>query len=636
MPVNPSFFADQSAPAADPQEQAQRLARSIVQNQSREELLALVGAVIAPVAADNPGETGVPNTKDELWQYIKDTWNIEIARVAVCQGHDAPFDFIWLGYSEVVPNLFCIGPRGGGKSFDTAMLMELNSRGKPGCESIVFGAVDDQNKKVYTDMVAFFLDQSTIVGEPKVAETVHTNGSVVKSLPGTLAKMNGPHPPKAHSEEVEIFREGPWKESRNMAANKTLKDGRVIKAQNFGTSTRKFKNGRVDKIYQAFLKAKQKAIEALPGASEEEIRERIIIQNPWYVVIYCIFEIAAQVPNCRSAPENHSKPDSELCQCHLVQNGEWDDGSPRTLESVCKGRLYRSRGHRSHGEVIQLFLQNDRGTWEAQQECTEADATGLYVKSFRKARHGLQSFPLDPANGPIYTGTDWGTTDAAAVLWVQYLDRPVMAVDYNGQPKILPQGSRVILAEAYIEGKTSGELGQEAIVKEVKLGNATSGGRIPVRRRWADVQGAGDIRTWNKMGLKVGKKYSTRSFDEHIREMRGMFDADRAFVVVDYNSFTGMGCPIFCDQIESWRADENGKEDRSIPQHLPSAARYVFYGMHDVYQDPAATVQENIQKIVEMATQNQTAAVPVALGQDSGESYDQPTEDWRSSMGIPV
>lgn len=613
----------------------------LLDGKSRDELLAMAGGLVSEIAAHDLSE-GAPKTREELWRYIKDTWNIEVSDVAVCPDHDPPFEFIWLGYAELVPNLFCIGPRSGGKSFDTALAMELDSRFKPGCESMVFGAVDDQNKKVYEDMVEFFINggmpdgESEILGQPKITETVYKNGSKVRSYPGTFAKMNGQHPPKARAEEVEIFNARAWPESRNMATDKVINNKR-IKAQNFGTSTRKRKNGRVDKIFKKFLKAKQRAIEYLGSdATEEQVRDHVAFTSDWWCVIYCTFEISQQVSNCRTAPENTGRPEEELCRCHLVRNGEWDNREPRTFDQICRGRLYRSRGHRTLRENHQLFLQNDRSTYEAQQLCAEASSEGLYIKSFSRNRHGLSRFALNPANGPVYSGTDWGTAEQSAVIYVQYIERPMTAVGYDGEPVIIKRGDRVYLAEVVEEGKTSGELGQSAIVRERKMASHLSGlHSLPIRKRYADVQGAGDIRLWNKMGLRI-TKYKNRSFDDHVKEMRGLFDAGRAWVVVDYDSFTGLGCPEFCDQVESWAQDENGNEDRSYPQHVPSAARYVTYGMHRIYNDPGA-LAVSVEDLVPINDQTHRAIAPAARQHarfTPGGAGDAPQpEPWMAEFG---
>jgi hypothetical protein len=995
-----AFEVEESTPESRQRTRdAREAAREVIDGLTQEQKLALAGAFIKKsFVTEEVTSEGAPKTPDELWQYIYDTWGIKIARVAVCHDHDSPFDFICLGFFELVPNLFAIGPRGGGKSYDTACLMELNSRWKPGCESMVFGAVDEQNRKVFQDMVEQFIDgglpegETEIVGEALASLVQYANGSKVKSAPGTKAKMNGQHPPKAHAEEVEIFNDQAWPESRNMAAAKIRKDGSVIKAQNFGTSTRKHKNGRVDKIYQTFLKAKAAALKKFGRADvDDEVREHITLTSPWYCVIYCfapetrvrtlrglvsiseietgdlvlsrggqyrpvkqvlrrwhegeirsfktscgqpirvtpehpiaavkdlrdnrvatkptskrsdldfdeewaqagalevgsyvrvetplehqhmrcvdppswkgrrghshdsyaltpdflwsiglyiaeghaskgaihfsldqdeveyeqrirdtfeplgftvsrydsvgsatsrstsitvhsmqlaewwdewighgcqnkaipseifslgnhelkyvvqgvldgdgserwnalcqtspvlatqmielnlrrggratltlpkkrpnrrqisyinnvdpavqiapgradvmthqrprgywdlhghryakvvqndyedysgwvydltiegdepsfvvenmlvhncIFEVAAQVPNCRSAPDNQGRPEHELCKCNIVQMGTWDKEGrePRTLQTVCRGRLFRSRGHRSYDEIVQLFMQNDRGTWEAQQECIEAETSGVYVKQFSRKRHGLSFFPIDPANGPFYTGTDWGTTHFACTLWCQYLERRVEAVDYEGNKRVLPAGSRVILAEFYEDGLTSAEMGERVIIKEVKLASHTSFARLPIRKRWADVQGAGDKKVWRKLGLPTSS-YGSRVFSEHVKEVRGKYEADRCFVVVSE-------CANYCNEIEAWREDEKGNEVDENFNHAMAAGRYLLYGMLGEYDDPGALGPDQLSEAEKIT--NPEKAVPSVVMSAITEDVDLYAEEedaWRS------
>lgn len=314
--------------------------------------------------------------------------------------------------------------------------------------------------------------------------------------------------------------------------------------------------------------------------------------------------------------ESYSANGIIVHNCHEIVNGfipdtKDDNGEPlpRTLESECQGRFYRSRGHRTRAEVIQLFLQNDVRTWRAQQLCRETETEGLYIPNFSRNRHGLARFALDPANGPIYTGTDWGFTDEAAVLWIQYLERAVEAIRYDGKVVVMPRGARVAISEFTVARKTATELGQSAIMREIKLANVLSVSRVQVRKRWADLQGAGDRRDWTKMGLRTAR-YSTRNFDEHVKEWRGLVDADRFYVVVDDDNFTGMGCPMLCEQLEGWR-EEDGKESRALPQHVVSAGRYVIYGMHDVYHDSGAqSPEQNEARRIAQHDSAAPAAVP--------------------------
>jgi hypothetical protein len=1003
MPVKPAETwlednysgEDLGSDGGDPRQLAVELARKLLKGvDTREQRLALAGALLRKQVDEAPASiVDGPETPDELWDYVYQTYGVKIARVAVCHDHSAPFDFFCAGFFEWFPNIFEIGPRGGGKSFKMALLHHLNSRFKPGCKSTTFGAVEEQSKKVYRDMVDLFLGkgldegESEIVGEPTEHKTTFKSigpnpGSEVRCLPGTVAKVNGPHDPKVHSDEVEIMRPLVWREaqpvdtpvatpsgwrpigdleigdlvfgrdgkptqvvkvvdygdadvylveltdgrtteccgdhlwtvagqsqrdrgvwkvmrtddilaqglktqsayrfgiphgepveyeevdhqiapyvvgvmlgdghidtgtfvssdpeiaakvegllqhhklvarehngstrysialrewragltmpemleqvglagatshtkfipaeyqicsrrdrlellrglmdtdgcaiegssvaqfatvssrlardvrqlvfglggrailrvknfksewssgllytldisfgdgtipfsisrkvsrmtvrrrtldpsiksispigparvrcigvdnddqtyrttdyivthnSRNMAADAIMPDGRRIKAQNYGTSTMKWRGGRVHHILKQFLDVKRRAVEAFGSSDKRRVDAMIVAESQFYVFIHCIFEIAEQVPNCRRVPENYDLPEfdwnfddtSRKCGCHMVRNGFWDgeNGRPgpvRTLEDCCRGKLHRSRGHRSYDEIRQLFVQNDRATWEAQQECREGDATGVYIQSFHRDRHGIQPITIDPANGPIYTGTDWGATNPACVLWVQYLKRAVPATSYDGRPIVMSKGSRLVFAELYEPGLTSTDLGKRAIVKEVALARGSSWHRIPVKKRWADIQGAGDRKDWKKLGLKTSR-YSTRNFDEHVKEVRGMYDALRAFVVVD-------DCQHYVDEIEGWRADEKGNEVEEN-NHAMAAGRYVFWGMHDVYDDAGAQDPE-LQKQVDEAQSAGPIAVPLAIERenlDAGSIVElQASEGWRANMGIDV
>src|ERR1044072_7262727 len=165
-------------------------------------------------------------------------------------------------------------------------------------------------------------------------------GAKVDILGGPVPAVNSPHPQFPHSDEVEIMRADTWKESRNLAADKVTPDGRRIRGQNMATSTMKWKGGRVWQILQAFLRAKEQAVERY-GSNKELVDDAICKTAPFYVLTWCLFEVAEQVPNCREAPENADLPEGEdgldraacKCDCHEIVNGtiadtEDDSGQP--------------------------------------------------------------------------------------------------------------------------------------------------------------------------------------------------------------------------------------------------------------------------------------------------------------------
>jgi hypothetical protein len=637
---------------------AKRLAKKLVDGKSREDLLRLAGLVARQQAEDEKGVAGskqaadMPKTPDELWDYIVRRYGVTIARVAVCDGHDTPFDYVCAGFFEWHPNICGIGPRGGGKSMMSALLHELNSHFLHGCESATFAAVEGQAQRVY-DAFRTFINPNEISGKSLISRTEYkpvgnmAYGSKVEVLGSTLAALNSPHPQRSHSDEFELMRQQSWLESRNLATARTTPDGRHITAQNLATSTMKWMGGRVWQVLQAFLRASKQASERYGDTVEAKpLRDDMISKTaPFYVFVWCLKEVAAQVPNCRLASDNSDLPewvpgldrDECKCDCDSIVNGalesldENGDPLPRTLASECQGDFYRSRGHRTRAEVIQLFLQNDERTWRAQQLCQETETEGLYLPSFSRNRHGLARFGFDPANGPVYSGTDWGFVDAAAVIWIQYLERSVEAIRYDGKIIVLPRGARVAISERTITQKTATELGNEAIMREITLANVLSVPRITVRKRWADLQGAGDRRDWAKMGLKTAR-YSTRDFGEHVKEWRGLVDADRFFVVIDEDRFTGLGCPVLAEQIEGWR-EEDGKESRELPQHVVSSVRYCLYGMHDIYMDSGAQSPEQ----QEAQRMNITAASAPAAKPYRSRGRDERSEltaetNWRSRV----
>ena len=75
-----------------------------------------------------------PTNDEELHEWLKFELKIDIPKVAVCDGHDAPFQFLADLYFERIDAALGVANRGGAKTFLVAVLHWLNSRFKPGCE----------------------------------------------------------------------------------------------------------------------------------------------------------------------------------------------------------------------------------------------------------------------------------------------------------------------------------------------------------------------------------------------------------------------------------------------------------------------------------------------------------------------
>lgn len=497
-----------------------------------------------------------PQTDDELHEYVKQRFKVDVPRVSVCAEHQAPFDFLADMYFERENAAIAMANRGGSKTFIAAILHVLNSRFKPGVEMASVGAIEAQARRAYAHVLKILQVDGGValaVDHPDVKssimlETWWKNGSKLEVLGGTKNAVNGPHPQKVHFDEVELADPEVFYESRNMAQSK---DG--IMAQDIITSTRKGSHGMMQKLIDETLEA-----------------EKAGMKPPYKVYAWCIFETAKNVPNCMVAT-----PDAGGCGCDRVMKGSWDDGSPRTFDTICKGRLAQSQGWIPLDDVHKLFRENSQAVWEAQQECSRPSTEGLVIPNFNREKHGIREFDADPSNGPIYMSIDFGGTNPHAVNWYQQLRYAVDVKGYFNKGvanKTLPEGAIVCFDEIYIA-----DVGNNAVAEMIKDRERFWKRRHPkwrVSRRFADPQAASARRDFSRDHNLPTSFFATRDVKEHIKKVKELFEDNLFFVDV-------MGAPMFCDEIEAWHYPKKRAalvDDPEIPvddfNHCMSNFRY--------------------------------------------------------------
>ena len=566
-----------------------------------------------------------PQTDDELHEWIKHELGINVPRTSVCTGHQPPFTFLADLYFERVDAALLMANRGGSKTFLVAVLHWLNSRFKPGVESCTFGATEAQSLRAYAHLKNWIYDEEATrksgkaVLRPEVTsslmrETIFANGSRVEVLPGTPAAVNGPHPQKAHADEIELMDDGTWRESRNMTVSKQLRDGRIVKPQDIATSTRKGPTGRMQTLIDE--------IEAAVAAG---------YKPPRALYTWCIKETAAQVQNCQIAcpqlgPEHR-------CQCDQVRKGTWDDGTPRLLKDICGGDFHRSRGWQPYGDVVKQFTENDRDTFEVQQLCAKPEMRHHYVPTWNDDRHLIRGFEPDPENGPIFMAVDWGGTNPHAVNWYQLLKFEVEVVAWRsenpGLPKLvrLVEGTLVCFDEIYIAEIGNDRLGDLVIAKEKYWKARYPGFRI--YERYADPQGKAARTDWKEKGLKTSWR-ATREFEEHIKLVGDLFDDDLFRVV-------GERCPMFVREIKEWRADPNTGKQIDVFNHCMSNFRYVLANIKKVRKRVLGD-GGNVPRARDIARRS---IPPVRISRPAqGPIRFRPQRDefadWRKSLGGPI
>lgn len=501
-----------------------------------------------------------PQSKEELWEIFKERLGVELSTVAVCPGHTCQLDMVWEVYSFAVTSVLWVMARGSGKTSLAAWTDGFQAEFYPGWACFTIGATSTQGDRKYEYLLPMVVEGGVIGGKElehviRSTQTVtqYKNGSKNEiALGGTPESANGPRTPRLHRDETELMRVDTYKQAANIPAGRKMRDGRYAPAQWLDTSTMKGAEGRVDLAIQKYNQSLEKG-----QRPSQEVR------------ISCIFESAAQNPACRSAPPEERRatlaklgrdPD-ELCQCDSYISDVWpseDDAAsdaepePRTLESVCQGRFFRSRGHKEFSDIQGLFNANDRETWNAEQECSQPSTEGAFIRSYNQTRNGIRHYSPDPENGPIYQSTDWGTTDEAWVGWFQILEREVKVRSYKGDGvRTLPIGALVVFSEIYRAGLGNVELGN--LAKETEKQWILQYPGWHVEERYYDSANPGAAADWKVFcGMPMISRIK-KDFKEELRMVRTRV-GQRGGLYVDI-----INAPWFDKSIRAWK-QVNGRE----------------------------------------------------------------------------
>jgi hypothetical protein len=453
------------------------------------------------------------------------------------------------------------------------------------------------------------------------------NNYVVSSglvIGNSKSGVNSPHPQKVHADEIDLMDEEIFYESRSMSSSKTLPDGTVIAAQDIATSTRKSNKGLVQKIINEVESAKKHGLKA-----------------PWRIYRSCIYETAQEVPNCRSAPKEQrearlkelGRDPCELCECNKVAKGEWSENVPRTLDSVCKGRLFRSRGWMRYEDIVGKFTQNSPNVWVAQLECRRPMADGLYLPTWSRERYVIKDYEPRPEFGYIWQGVDWGgsANSLSAVLWIQGpLHQPLQVNNFQGTKTIIPQGAYVIFKEINEGAIGATRLADKVVRIEIQYKNRF-GGAWRVKGRFADKAGAQQRADWREHNppLRTLWYLSGKYFDPTVECLQSLV-AD-SLLYVD-----GQQCPGTADDFESWRSVD-GKEVHDNSSHNPAAARYALKNVQGIvkrYKNSSS--RQTLQPVVGVRDSAVGPPTAALVGVNSSSPADYSSERWREAMGQEI
>lgn len=337
-----------------------------------DELPALVAEAARRVRARRAveGGAGYPRDRWQLQAWIREVTGWHIPGRAVCARHRAPLDFVWSVFNEELTEAVVLANRGGGKTFNIAALHLANGYFKAGHQTAHLGAIDTQARRAY----AYYLRGvraarlRPLVPDPHITSTDWTHGSHIEVLPATEAQTQGGHHHVVSYDELDSGKYQPFENAKGMPVERRRPDGTVVPGIFVVASTRNSVRGLM-----------QRAL--------EEAAERGTPVFEW-----CVLDTMApcDVP-----------ADSPL----------WEWLPPEGLSLA--------DGWRSYDDVLAVFNRVDRDTWLAQYLNLVPEQRALIYPTFTDA-NVTERAEWVPGAGQLYLAYDWGFTDPAALLLVQF------------------------------------------------------------------------------------------------------------------------------------------------------------------------------------------------------------------------
>lgn len=346
---------------------------------------------------------------DRLWRYILGVYGIRVAHAPVCEGHSSPFDMFAQQFVERPSLALWHGPRGGGKSFLSALDTHLTSRFDPGHATRILGGSKAQSEQVYRALRSILGEHLGPLGgdgdqvpQRKLLKqsATYRNGSEVSILAASATSVRGPHVPSLKLDEVDEIDPEIRQQAIGMAMD-TKRGGRTQKTSILMTSTWHRSNG--------------------PMA---ELKERAAMgEFPSHT--FCIFEVLERCPRERSGRWVGGTQKYEHCpKCPIRQWCHSDCAAPRALP-----KAKRSAGHYSIDALVQKARVVSPATMRSDYLCGGPQSDGLWFPEFSDEPGGnvteeaeyLPGLPGLTAHLPVHCPIDSGDQTGGVFFQIESL-----------------------------------------------------------------------------------------------------------------------------------------------------------------------------------------------------------------------
>ena len=328
-----------------------------------------------------------PRGRRALRQWIRDHLGIEIARQPVCRGHTAPFDYFSRIFLERPPLALVLGPRGGGKSFLSALDTHLTSRWNPRHTTRILGGSLAQSSQVHYALRDLIRggDDADVVSKLTKDGAYYANDAEVKILAASSTSVRGPHVPTLKLDEVDEIDEECREAAMGMCMNRHGVPGSVVM-----TSTWHRVDGPMARLMER-------------GHAGD-----------FPVYSFCAFEVLEHCPEERSGKYLEKCPECPLVQwCH----------KDRDLDPLGRPKAKRADGHYAIDSLIQKARATGSRTFEADYLCLGPRVDGLWFPGFDPGANVHPRAEYDPSLA-VHVAVDSGVFTGAVFFQVAKLPTP--------------------------------------------------------------------------------------------------------------------------------------------------------------------------------------------------------------------
>jgi len=307
-----------------------------------------------------------PHNRHSLKRYVRQFLGIDVPDARVCDGHDAPLDYLEHALLDRGGNALVWACRGGSKTMLAAVLTVLESWFAGGLETRILGGSLAQSGYMY-GYVRRFLRRDEWRGDVEKmtgSRAALRNGSRIEVLPASDQAVRGVHVPRLRLDEVEEFRGDVFQAA-------------LLLPQSVGDLPARVE--MLSTLHRPY---------GIMSDLVDQAGDKGLTLFKW-----CLWEV---VERCR---------DRSCSRCALS-----DD---------CREKARHARGYYAIDDAIAKKRLVSDEAWTSEMLCLRPSREGLFYKTYSEDVHvATEPIPYDPSK-ELYRTFDWGVNGPTVCLWVQ-------------------------------------------------------------------------------------------------------------------------------------------------------------------------------------------------------------------------